>query len=88
MTQKVFVGNLPWATTSDDLKQLFSSSGNVLSAQVLVDKMTGRGRGFGFVEFDTVDGATRAIQQYNGKEYNGRQLTVNEAKPQDESSRI
>lgn len=82
MTQKIFVGNLPWTTTSDDLKLLFSPAGTIISAQVAVDKQTGRSSGYGFVEFETADEASRAITQWNGKDYNGRQLVVNEGKPE------
>lgn len=81
MAKKVFVGSLPWATTSDDLKDLFSQAGTVVSASVMVDKMTGRSRGFGFVEFETDDQADQAVSMFNGKDYNGRALVVNEARP-------
>jgi cold-inducible RNA-binding protein len=81
MAKKVFVGSLPWATTSDDLKDLFSQAGTVTSATVMVDKMTGRSRGFGFVEFETDDQADQAVSMFNGKDYNGRPLVVNEARP-------
>ena len=81
MAQKVFVGSLPWATTSDDLKDLFSQAGTVVTATVMVDKMTGRSRGFGFVEFETDDQAQQAVSMFNGKDYNGRALVVNEARP-------
>lgn len=81
MAKKLFVGSLPWATTSDDLKDLFSQAGTVVSATVMVDKMTGRSRGFGFVEFETDDQADQAVTMFNGKDYNGRPLVVNEARP-------
>ncbi len=81
MAKKLFVGGLPWATTSDDLKDLFSQAGTVSSATVMVDKMTGRSRGFGFVEFDNDAEAESAVSMLNGKEYNGRNLVVNEARP-------
>ena len=81
MAKKLFVGGLPWATTNDDLKDLFSQAGTVASATIITDKMTGRSRGFGFVEFDNDDDATKALDMFNGKEYNGRNLVVNEAKP-------
>lgn len=81
MAKKLFVGSLPWATTSDDLKDLFSQAGAVTSANVMVDKMTGRSRGFGFVEFETDDAADQAITMFNGKDYQGRSLVVNEARP-------
>lgn len=81
MAQKVFVGSLPWATTSDDLKELFSQAGTVVTATVMVDKMTGRSKGFGFVEFETDDQVDTAVTMFNGKDYNGRALVVNEARP-------
>lgn len=81
MAKKLFVGGLPWATTSDDLKDLFSQAGTVSSATVMVDKMTGRSRGFGFVEFENDTEAENAVSMLNGKEYNGRNLVVNEARP-------
>lgn len=81
MAKKVFVGSLPWATTSDDLKNLFSQAGAVTTATVMIDKMTGRSRGFGFVEFETDDAADNAVSMFNGKDYNGRALVVNEARP-------
>lgn len=81
MAKKLFVGGLPWATTNDDLRDLFAQAGTVASATIIVDKMTGRSRGFGFVEFDSDADADNALQMFNGKEYNGRNLVVNEAKP-------
>ena len=81
MAKKLFVGGLPWATTSDDLKQLFSQAGTVTSATVISDKMTGRSRGFGFVEFENDAEADAAMAQFNGYQLNGRSLVVNEAKP-------
>ena len=81
MAKKLFVGGLPWATTNDDLKDLFSQAGAVASATVITDRMTGRSRGFGFVEFENDADADSALQMFNGKEYNGRNLVVNEAKP-------
>src|SRR5476649_1040007 len=81
MAKKLFVGGLPWATTNDDLKDLFSQAGAVSSATVITDKMTGRSRGFGFVEFENDDDADKALAQFNGKDFNGRSLVVNEAKP-------
>ena len=81
MAKKLFVGGLPWATTNDDLKDLFSQAGAVSSATVITDKMTGRSRGFGFVEFESDADADNALSMFNGKDYNGRNLVVNEAKP-------
>ena len=85
MAKKLFVGGLPWATTNDDLKDLFSQAGAVASATIITDKMTGRSRGFGFVEMS--DGGDAAINALNGAQFNGRALTVNEAKPREERPR-
>ena len=81
MATKLYVGNLPFQTTSDDLREHFAQAGNVESAQVVEDRMTGRSRGFGFVEMTTAEEAAAAIEQFNGKDFNGRNLTVNEARP-------
>ena len=81
MATKLYVGNLPFQTTSDDLREHFGQAGNVESAQVVEDRMTGRSRGFGFVEMTTAEEAAAAIEQFNGKDFNGRNLTVNEARP-------
>lgn len=77
---KLFVGGLPWATTSDELNQLFSQAGQVVSATVIVDRMSGRSKGFGFVEMSDED-AKKATEMFNGSEYGGRNLVVNEARP-------
>ena len=82
--KKLFVGSLPWATTSDDLKQLFAKYGSVLKADVLMDKMTGRSRGFGFVEMENDAEADKAIQELNESDLNGRKLVVNEARPRED----
>lgn len=81
MAKKLFVGGIPWATTSDDLKQLFSQHGTVASAAVITDKMTGRSRGFGFVEFENEAEADAAVQALNNSEFGGRTLVVKEARP-------
>ncbi len=81
MATKLYVGNLSFQTTSDELRDHFAQVGNVESASVVEDRMTGRSRGFGFVEMTTPEEATAAIEQLNGKEFNGRNLTVNEARP-------
>src|SRR2546427_6948240 len=81
MATRLYVGNLPFQTTSDDLRDHFAQAGNVESAQVVEDRMTGRSRGFGFVEMTTPEEAAAAIEQFNGKDFNGRNLTVNEARP-------
>src|SRR6476646_471159 len=81
MATKLYVGNLPFQTTSDELKDHFAQAGNVESASVVEDRMTGRSRGFGFVEMSTPEEAAAAIEQFNGKDFGGRNLTVNEARP-------
>src|SRR5215212_8904707 len=81
MATKLYVGNLSFKTTSDDLRDHFSQAGTVESASVIEDRETGRSRGFGFVEMATNEDAQAAIEQFNGKDLNGRNLTVNEAKP-------
>ncbi len=80
MAKKLYVGNLSYGTTSDSLKAAFEKAGAVVSATVLMDKMTGRSRGFGFVEMEDAD-AEKAIQMLNGADLDGRNLTVNEARP-------
>ncbi len=82
MGKKLYVGNLPYSATDQTLQQLFSQSGTVATAQVIMDRDTGRSKGFGFVEMSSEAEATAAIQQLNGKDCEGRPLTVNEAKPQ------
>ena len=86
MAMKLFVGGIPWATTADDLKQLFSAHGNVISATVITDKMTGRSRGFGFVEMDD-DAAPAAMAALNNSQYGGRTLVVKEARPLEDRPR-
>jgi RNA recognition motif-containing protein len=80
MARKIYVGNLPWSTTSADLEAMFSPHGAVRSAEVISDRETGRSRGFGFVEMETDEGLQAAIAALNGQEVNGRALTVNEAR--------
>ena len=80
MSRKIYVGNLPWSTTSADLEAMFSAHGAVQSAEVISDRETGRSRGFGFVEMQTDEGLQAAIAALNGHEMNGRPLTVNEAR--------
>src|SRR5947209_15909256 len=81
MATKLYVGNLSFQTTSDELRDHFAQAGNVESAQVVEDRMTGRSRGFGFVEMTSPEEAAAAIDQLNGKDFGGRNLTVNEARP-------
>jgi cold-inducible RNA-binding protein len=83
MAKKLYVGNLTWGTTSDSLKDLFSQAGPVISASIITDKMTGKSRGFGFVEMEDAD-ADNAIAMFHGKEIEGRTLTVNEARPRED----
>ena len=84
-SKNLYVGNLPFTTTEQDLSQLFGQYGTVTKAQVIMDRETGRSRGFGFVEMSS--GAEEAIQALNNAEYQGRRLTVNEAKPREERPR-
>ena len=83
MSMKIYVGNLAFQTSSEDLQQLFAQAGTVESASVVEDRDTGRSRGFGFVEMSSKEEGQAAITQFNGKELNGRNLTVNEAKPRE-----
>ena len=86
MSNKLYVGNLAFQTTSQELKELFAQAGTVESASVVEDRDTGRSRGFAFVEMSTKEEATAAIDQFNGKEVGGRALKVNEAKPRENRS--
>jgi RNA recognition motif-containing protein len=81
MATKLYVGGLPYSTQEDSLKEYFAQAGNVVSAVIIMDKMTGRSKGFGFVEMATQEEATNAISMFNDKEFEGRKLTVNEARP-------
>jgi RNA recognition motif-containing protein len=81
MASKLYVGGLPYSTTDDELKNEFSKAGEVVSAMVIKDRMTGRSKGFGFVEFATAEGAQSGISLFNGKDFGGRTLTVSEARP-------
>lgn len=82
MSKNLYVGNLPFSATSDSLREAFSKFGTVTSASVVTDRETGRSRGFGFVEMET--GGDAAIEEMNGKDFEGRTLTVNEARPRAE----
>ena len=82
MSRKLFVGNLPYETMETDLETLFGQAGTVESVTVMRDRMTGRARGFAFVEMASEDDAQKAITQLNGHQLGGRALTVNEARPQ------
>ena len=83
---KLYVGNLSFNTSAQDLTELFGAAGTVQSANVIEDRETGRSRGFGFVEMSSQEEGQNAISQLNGKEVDGRELKVNEAKPQDKRS--
>lgn len=82
--KKLFVGSLPWAVDDARLGQIFSQAGNVVSAQVVKDRETGRSRGFGFVEMSTEEEAQAAIQNLNGSDVDGRKIVVNIAKPRED----
>lgn len=82
MGKKLYVGNLPFSATDDVLFDTFSQSGTVVSAKVIMDRETGRSKGFGFVEMSTDAEAADAIEKFNGADYDGRKITVNEARPQ------
>jgi RNA recognition motif-containing protein len=84
MGKNIYVGNLPYDTTGDDLVELFQTYGTVTSGQVIVDKFSGRSRGFGFVEMADDDESRAAIEALNGTPYGGRPLTVNEARPRED----
>ena len=77
MSKNVYVGNLPWKTTEEDIKELFEKYGEVLSVKIIKDRETGRPRGFGFVDMENAD---TAITELNGKDFDGRALRVNEAR--------
>ncbi|OGU67672.1 MAG: RNA-binding protein [Ignavibacteria bacterium RBG_16_36_9] len=80
MSTKLFVGSLPWSVNDDKLKEAFEEHGNVVSAKVVMDRTTGRSRGFGFVEMGSADEANKAIKALNDSELGGRNIVVNEAK--------
>jgi RNA recognition motif-containing protein len=81
MANKLYIGNLPYGATSEELQQAFSQAGSVVEAVVMMDKMTGRSRGFGFVTMDSQEAANAAIEMFNGKDFGGRVIVVNEARP-------
>ena len=84
MEAKLYVGNLPYTTVDTDLQTLFSQAGTVKSAQVIRDRASGRSKGFGFVEMSSSDEAQSAITMFHGKDYSGRPLTVNLARPRED----
>lgn len=81
MAKKLYVGGVPYSSTDQSLKDAFSKAGKVISATIIMDKMTGRSKGFGFVEMESDADAAAAIDMFNGKDFEGRNLTVNEARP-------
>lgn len=87
MNQKLYVGNLPYSTTDSSLSDLFAQAGTVTSASVITDKMSGRSKGFGFVEMSSTEEAQKAIDMFHDKEFEGRRLTVNEARPKEDRPR-
>lgn len=84
MATKLYVGNLPYTAKEESLKDHFSSAGSVASVKIIIDRETGRSKGFGFVEMESDDGAQTAVSQLDGQEFEGRSLRVSEAKPQPE----
>ena len=80
MSKSLYVGNLPWSATEDEVRELFANHGNVTSVKLISDRETGRARGFGFVEIDAADAAT-AVEALDGASFGGRTLRVNEAQP-------
>lgn len=87
MATKLFVGSLSWNVNDDQLKEFFESIGTVVSAQVIINRDTNRSKGFGFVEMENDDDAKKAIAELNGKELDGRPVTVNEARPKEDRPR-
>ncbi len=84
MGNRLYVGNLPFNTTAEDLQSHFAQAGTVVNAELVSDKFTGRSRGFAFVEMNSQDEANKAIAEFHGKDFQGRTLTVNEARPREE----
>ncbi len=87
MNNKLYVGNLPYSTTDASLGDLFAQAGTVTSSSVITDKMSGRSKGFGFVEMSTPEEAQAAITKFHGQEFEGRALTVSEARPKEDRPR-
>ncbi|MEK7643541.1 MAG: RNA-binding protein [Patescibacteria group bacterium] len=84
MAKRLYIGGIPYRTTEAAMKSAFEQVGPVVSATIITDKMTGRSRGFGFVEMENDEDIARAIEMWNGKDFEGRRLTVNEARPMEE----
>ncbi len=87
MAKKLYVGGLSYSTTEDGLRNLFAQAGTIESVAIITDKFSGRSKGFGFVEMSTDEEAQKAIEAYNGKEFDGRTITVNEARPMESRPR-
>lgn len=87
MAKKLYVGNLPYSTNDAALKDMFANAGAVESAAIIIDKMSGRSKGFGFVEMSNEEEAQNAISMFNGKEVEGRKIVVNEARPMEDRPR-
>ena len=87
MSKKLYVGNLPYSVDDEQLNELAIAFGEVISAKVIMDKFSGRSKGFGFVEFSNDDDASKAVEGLNGKDVGGRKLNVNEARPMTEGPR-
>lgn len=85
MATKLYVGNIPYGITNEQLSEIFSQAGSVVSATIITDRTSGRSKGFGFVEMETPEAAEQAIKLFHGKPYEGRNLVVNEARPRQES---
>jgi RNA recognition motif-containing protein len=84
MSKRLYVGGIPYSTTNESLKSAFAQAGSVESANIIIDRATGRSKGFGFVEMTNDSEAAAAIEMWNGKDFEGRTLTVNEARPLEE----
>jgi RNA recognition motif-containing protein len=87
MDNKLYVGNLPYAASEEDIKTHFSKAGTVTSVALIIDRATGRAKGFGFVELSTGEEAQKAISMFNGQDFMGRSITVNVARPREERPR-
>lgn len=87
MEKKLFIGGIPYTTTEEAIKAAFEQAGVVVSVKIITDRMSGRSKGFGFVEMETEEGAQAAIDMWNGKDFEGRKLIVNEARPMEERPR-
>ncbi len=87
MASKLFVGNLAFTTTENDLQDYFAQAGPVMAVNIMQDRATGRSRGFAFIEMSTADDASKAIELFHKKDFQGRPLTVNEARPREERPR-